>query len=40
MALMSPDPSGEGRHRWTMRRKTALNAFDIIFGGRLTAAHR
>jgi hypothetical protein len=31
MAIMSHDPTGEGQARWTMRWKTALNAFDITF---------
>ncbi|MFB9467847.1 hypothetical protein [Streptomyces cinereospinus] len=26
--------------RWTMRWKTALNAYDITFDGRLTAARQ
>ncbi|MGP4115515.1 IS256 family transposase [Streptomyces sp. 4N509B] len=38
MAIMSLDPTGTGRKRWTSRWKTALNAFDITFDGRLTAA--
>lgn len=28
MAIMSLDPTGKGQARWTMRWKTALNAFD------------
>ncbi|MEU4713991.1 hypothetical protein AB0F73_10125 [Micromonospora purpureochromogenes] len=28
VAAMSPDPTGQGRRRWTMRWKSALNAFD------------
>ncbi|MEV0682161.1 IS256 family transposase [Actinosynnema sp. NPDC050436] len=36
MAVMSLDPTGTGRKRWTMRWKPALNAFDIAFDGRLT----
>ncbi|GAA2641013.1 IS256 family transposase [Streptomyces axinellae] len=40
MAIMSPDPTGKGQARWTMRWKTALNAFDITFDGRLSAARR
>ncbi len=39
MALMGMDPTGRGRGRWTMRWKAALNAFDIAFEGRLTAAN-
>ncbi len=37
LAIMSLDPTGAGRKRWTMRWKPALNAFDIAFDGRLTA---
>jgi transposase-like protein len=37
LALMSLDPTGKGRQRWTNRWKAALNAFDIAFDGRLTA---
>ena len=36
MALMSLDPTGNGRKRWTMRWKAPLNAFQIEFEGRLT----
>jgi transposase-like protein len=36
MAIMSLGPTGKGQARWTMRWKTALNAFD----GRLTAARQ
>ncbi|MBG0568240.1 IS256 family transposase [Actinoplanes sp. NEAU-A11] len=40
LALMSLDPTGAGRRRWTMRWKAPLNAFQIAFEGRLTpAAH-
>ena len=38
LAMMSLDPTGQGRRRWTMRWKPALNAFDITFDGRLSAA--
>ena len=38
MALMSLDPTGAGRRRWTMRWKAPLNAFQIAFEGRLTPA--
>jgi len=38
LAVMSLDPTGTGRKRWIMRWKAALNAFDIAFEGRLTAA--
>ncbi|ATW46846.1 hypothetical protein CGZ69_01320 [Streptomyces peucetius subsp. caesius ATCC 27952] len=37
-ATMSLDPTGEGQTRWTMRWKTALNAFDVTFDGRPSAA--
>ncbi|MFE0547811.1 IS256 family transposase [Streptomyces sp. NPDC058891] len=40
MAVMSLDPTGKGQARWTMRWKTALNAFDITFDGRLSAARQ
>ncbi|WP_374199294.1 IS256 family transposase [Streptomyces sp. ISL-44] len=40
MAVMSLDPTGQGRKRWTQRWKAALNAFDITFDGRLSAARR
>ncbi len=40
MAIMSLDPTGKGQARWTMRWKTALNAFDITFDGWLSAARQ
>jgi transposase-like protein len=40
MAIMSLDPTGEGRKRWMNRWKAALNAFDIAFDGRLSGARR
>ncbi|HET6190624.1 MAG TPA: IS256 family transposase [Trebonia sp.] len=40
LALMSLDPTGKGRKRWSNRWKGALNAFDIAFDGRLTAGRR
>jgi putative transposase len=40
LALMSLDPGGKGRARWSNRWKAALNAFDIAFDGRLTAGRR
>ncbi|MEU2509738.1 IS256 family transposase, partial [Streptomyces sp. NPDC007863] len=40
MAIMSLDPTGRGQTRWTLRWKTALNAFDITFDGRLAAARQ
>ncbi|MBG6182021.1 IS256 family transposase [Arthrobacter sp. CAN_A1] len=36
LAVMSLDPTGQGRARWTQRWKAALNAFDITFNGRLS----
>jgi putative transposase len=40
MAIMSLDPTGTGQRRWSMRWKPALNAFDLAFDGRLTAASK
>jgi transposase-like protein len=40
MAVMSLDPTGQGRKRWTMRWKPALQAFDIAFDGRLSIGRR
>ncbi|MEV7046740.1 IS256 family transposase, partial [Amycolatopsis sp. NPDC051061] len=40
MAIMSLDPTGAGRKRWTMRWKPALNAFEIAFDGRLAVGRR
>ncbi|WP_030621477.1 IS256 family transposase, partial [Streptomyces achromogenes] len=40
MAIMSLDPTGRDQARWNMRWKTALNAFDITFDGRLPAARQ
>ncbi|WP_028933488.1 IS256 family transposase, partial [Pseudonocardia spinosispora] len=40
MAVMSLDPTGQGRKRWTMRWKPALNAFEIAFDGRLAAGRK
>jgi putative transposase len=40
LALMSLDPTGTGRQRWTNRWKAALNAFDITFDGRITAGRK
>jgi len=40
LALMSLDPSGKGRQRWSNRWKGALNAFDITFDGRLSAGRQ
>jgi putative transposase len=40
LALMSLDPTGKGRIRWSNRWKAALNAFDITFDGRLSAGRK
>ena len=40
LAVMSLDPAGKGRKRWTNRWKGALNAFDITFDGRLSAGRQ
>jgi transposase-like protein len=40
LALMSLDPTGKGRARWSNRWKAALNAFDITFDGRLSAGRK
>jgi transposase-like protein len=40
LAIMSLDPTGKARKRWTNRWKAALNAFDITFDGRLTAGQQ
>jgi putative transposase len=40
LAIMSLDPTGQGRRRWTIRWKPALNAFDMTFNGRPSAARR
>ena len=40
MAIMSLDPTGKGRKRWTNRWKAALNAFDITFDGGLSAGRK
>jgi len=39
LAIMSLDPKGTGRKRWSNRWKAALNAFEITFDGRLSAGH-
>ncbi|WP_407701468.1 IS256 family transposase [Thermomonospora echinospora] len=38
LAIMALDPTGKARKRWITRWKAALNAFDITFDGRLSAA--
>jgi putative transposase len=40
LAIMSLDPTGKGRQRWTNRWKAPLNAFDITFDGRLSAGRK
>jgi putative transposase len=35
LVIRSLDPTGGGRQRWTMRWKPALNAFAIMFEGRI-----
>jgi transposase-like protein len=40
LALMSLDPTGTGRKRWTNRWKKALNAFEMTFEGRLVPQTR
>jgi transposase-like protein len=40
LAVMALDPTGKGRALWTQRWKAALNAVDITFDGRLSAARR
>ena len=37
LTTISLDPTGKGRTRWSNRWKSALNAFDIAFDGRLSA---
>jgi len=38
LAVMSLDPTGRGRQRWTNRWKPALNAFTIAFPGRIISS--
>jgi putative transposase len=40
LVIRGLDPTGKGCQRWTNRWKKALNAFDITFDGRLTAARK
>jgi len=35
LAIMSLDPTGKGRQRWSNRWKAALNAFTVAFPGRI-----
>jgi transposase-like protein len=37
LATLALDPSGRGRKRWNNKWKAALNEFDQLFDGRLTA---
>ncbi|MFF4427197.1 hypothetical protein ACFY04_41780 [Streptomyces sp. NPDC001549] len=37
LATLALDPTGRGRQRWNNRWKAALNEFDVLFDGRLTA---
>jgi putative transposase len=40
LTVISLDPTGRGRQRWSNRWKGALNAFDITFDGRLSAGRK
>jgi putative transposase len=40
LTVVSLDPTGKGRARWSNRWKAALNAFDITFDGRVSAGRR
>jgi putative transposase len=40
LTVVSLDPTGQGRRRWTNRWKAALNAFDIAFDGRVSAGRK
>ncbi len=40
LAIMSLDPTGNGRQRWMNRWKAPLNAFEIAFPGRLTPGRK
>lgn len=40
LAVMSLDPTGQGRKRWVTRWTAALNAFEITFEGRLSAGRK
>ena len=40
LALMSLDPTGTGKKRWSNRWKAALNAFEMTFDGRLAAGRK
>jgi transposase-like protein len=40
LTVRSLDPTGKGAKKWSNRWKAALNAFDITFDGRISAARR
>jgi transposase-like protein len=40
LVIISLDPTGRGRQRWSNRWKAALNAFDITFDSRLSAGRK
>ena len=40
LTVISLDPTGRGRQRWSNRWKAALNAFEMTFDGRLTAGRK
>ena len=40
LVIVSLDPTGRGRQRWSNRWKAALNAFDITFDSRLSAGRK
>ena len=40
LAIMSLDPKGTGQKRWSNRWKSALNAFEITFDGRLSLGRK
>jgi putative transposase len=40
LTVISLDPTGRGRQRWTNRWKKALNAFEIAFEGRMISNQR
>ena len=40
LVIISLDPTGRGRKRWSNKWKAALNAFDITFDGRLNAGRK
>jgi len=40
LVIISLDPTGRGRKRWSNRWKAALNAFDVTFDGRVSAGRK